>query len=188
LSIKPQKTQPKSSYFLYVGRQDVYKNLHRLIHAFAALPGKENYQLYLVGAKDPRFSPHLSELARTLGVAEQIKFLDYVSYAELPILYSQAMALVFPSLWEGFGIPALEAMACGTPVITSNISALPEVVGEAGLLIDPYNTEAITEALAKVAQDSQLRSKMSESSLQRASEFSWLRTGEQTKNVLARYV
>ncbi len=185
---KPQIEPAQGTYFLYVGRQDPYKNLHRLITAFAALPQKEDYQLWLAGTSDPRYVPQLQQVAESLGVSEQVKFLGYVSYQELPLLYSQALALVFPSLWEGFGIPVLEAMACGTPVITSNISSLPEVVGDAGILVDPYNISALTAALSTVAQDSQLRSKMRNLSLKRASQFSWQQTGETTREVLSGYL
>lgn len=187
-NFKPQITPAESSYFLYVGRQDPYKNLPRLISAFAALPQRENYQLWLAGTLDQRYTPQLLQLADSLGIKHQVKFLGYISYAELPSLYNQALALIFPSLWEGFGIPVLEAMACGTPVITSNISSLPEVVGDAGLLIDPYNVSAITDALKTIAQDPQLRLKMRDLSLKRASQFSWQRTGELTKEILSRYL
>jgi len=185
---KPQVTPSRGLYFLYVGRQDPYKNLHRLIAAFAALPSKEDYQLYLVGTCDHRYSPQLVEIAKTLGVQEQVKFLDYVSYEQLPLLYSQALALVFPSLWEGFGIPVLEAMACGAPIITSNISSLPEVVGDAGILVDPYSVSAITAALDTVAKDELGRSQMRSLSLKRAAQFSWQSTGETTREILARYI
>lgn len=185
---RPQPPLSQGSYFLYVGRQDPYKNLHRLIAAFAALPQRGDYQLYVVGTPDPRYSPKLLEIAKSHGVQEQVKFLNYVSYQQLPSLYSGAQALVFPSLWEGFGIPALEAMACGTPVITSNISALPEVVGDAGLLVDPYSVQSITEALVTVLADSQLRLQMSHLGLERAAQLSWDTTGKKTQEVLQRYI
>jgi glycosyltransferase involved in cell wall biosynthesis len=129
---------PTRNYFLYVGRQDRYKNLERLISAFSALPNRNNHELWLVGPYDERYSPLLKAQAQELGISHLIKFLNYVAYDELPIIINQAIALVFPSLWEGFGLPVLEAMACGTPVITSNLSSLPEVAGDAAILIDPY--------------------------------------------------
>ena len=185
---KVQKSNKTGSYFLYLGRQDAYKNLHRLIAAFAALTDRSNYELYLVGSRDHRYSAQLLELSKKLGVDKQVKFLDYVSYSELPLLLAGAIALVFPSLWEGFGIPALEAMACGTPVITSNISGLPEVVGDAGILVNPYSVSSIAEAMKNVANNAQIRRDMSHKSLKRAAEFSWQKTGEKTKEILEQYI
>ncbi|MFM6369369.1 MAG: glycosyltransferase family 4 protein, partial [Dolichospermum sp.] len=120
---------PTRNYFLYIGRQDPYKNLQRLITAFSALPNRNDYQLWLAGPYDKRYSPLLEIQTQELGINHLVKFLNYVPYDELPIIINQAIALVFPTLWEGFGLPVLEAMACGTPVITSNISSLPEVAG-----------------------------------------------------------
>ncbi|MFM6687116.1 MAG: glycosyltransferase, partial [Dolichospermum sp.] len=92
-----------------------------------------------------------------LGINHLVKFLNYVPYDELPIIINQAIALVFPTLWEGFGLPVLEAMACGTPVITSNISSLPEVAGDAAILINPYYIEEITAAMKMIINDSEIR-------------------------------
>ena len=103
-------------------------------------------------------------------------------------ILNQAVALVFPSLWEGFGIPVLEAMACGTPVITSNLSSLPEVSGDAALLVNPYNTEEIAAAMQAIAGNSQLRARLSQLSLERASQFSWAKTGQATVEVLQKYL
>ncbi|MFM6162523.1 MAG: glycosyltransferase family 4 protein, partial [Dolichospermum sp.] len=129
---------PTKNYFLYIGRQDPYKNLQRLITAFSALPNRNNYELWLVGSSDKRYTPLLEKQVKELEINHLVKFLNYVPYNELPIIINQAIALVFPTLWEGFGLPVLEAMACGTPVITSNISSLPEVAGDAAILINPY--------------------------------------------------
>ena len=102
-----------------------------------------------------------------------MKFLDYIAYEQLPVIISGARALVFPSLWEGFGLPVLEAMGCGTPVITSNLSSIPEVAGVAALLVDPYKTTEITAAMIAIAKEDELRSHLSNLSLQRAQQFSW---------------
>ena len=99
-----------------------------------------------------------------------------------------AIALVFPSLWEGFGLPVLEAMACGTPVIASNLSSLPEVAGDAAILVNRYNTGEITEAMQAVATDSALRSRLRILGLNRASQFSWAKTGQATVEVIKRYL
>jgi glycosyltransferase involved in cell wall biosynthesis len=179
---------PTSNYFLYIGRHDPYKNLPRLIDAFAALPSGHDYELWIAGPPDRRYTPILQAQADHLGLTHRVKFLDYVPYEQLPIIINQAIALVFPSLWEGFGLPVLEAMACGTPVITSNLSSLPEVAGDAALLINPYNTGEITEAMQAVATDSILRSRLCTLSLNRASQFSWEKTGQATVEVLKRYL
>ncbi|BAZ50952.1 group 1 glycosyl transferase [Nostoc sp. NIES-4103] len=179
---------PQGNYFLYIGRQDPYKNLHRLITAFAALPNREDYQLWFAGPSDKRYTPVLQAQAKKLGITNQVKFLNYVPYNELPAIINRAIALVFPSLWEGFGFPVLEAMACGTPVITSNLSSLPEVAGDAAILINPYNTGEITEAMQTIATDSQLRSHLSTQSIARAEQFSWDKTGQATAEVLERFL
>lgn len=179
---------PTSNYFLYIGRQDPYKNIQRLISAFAALPNCKDYELWLVGPIDSRYTPTLKVQVAELGVTNQVKFLDYVPYSELPKIINQAIALVFPSLWEGFGLPVLEAMACGTPVITSNLSSLPEVAGDAAILIDPYNIGEITEAMQAIATNSELRSRLSSQGITHSQQFSWEKTGKATAEVLSRYL
>lgn len=178
---------PTSNYFLYVGRHDPYKNLHRVIDAFAALPSNRDWELWIAGPADRRYTPVLEAQVMQLGLTHQVKFLDYIPYKQLPIVINQAIALVFPTLWEGFGLPVLEAMACGTPVITSNLSSLPEVVGDAALLVDPYKTGEITEAMKAVATDSGLRSHLRTLGLNQASQFSWAKTGQTTVEVLKRH-
>ncbi|MCD8486827.1 MAG: glycosyltransferase family 4 protein [Desertifilum sp.] len=176
---------PESNYFLYVGRSAPYKNIQRLISAFSAIAKPHDYQLWLTGTHDPRYTPTLTAQVQELGLQEQVKFLDYVSYSELPKLMNQALALVFPSLWEGFGLPVLEAMACGTPIITSNLASLPEVAGEAALYINPYNSAEITSAMQQVGKDEKMRSHLRQASLTQASKFSWETTGNATHSVLS---
>ena len=179
---------PTSNYFLYIGRHDPYKNLHRLIDAFAALPNCLDFELWIASSPDRRYTPSLKVRVEELGLTDRVKFLDYVPYQQLPTLINQAIALVFPSLWEGFGFPVLEAMACGTPVITSNLSALPEVAGDAALLVNPYNTGEITEAMQAMATDSVLRSRLRFLGLNQAAQFNWAKTGQATTEVLKRYL
>ena len=179
---------PTRNYFLYIGRQDPYKNLQRLITAFSALPNRNDYELWLAGPYDQRYSPLLEIQTQELGISHLVKFLNYVSYNELPIIINQAIALVFPSLWEGFGLPVLEAMACGTPVITSNVSSLPEVAGDAAILINPYNPGEITAAMTTIINDSETRKQISEKGLRRANQFSWEKTGLATVEVLKQYL
>lgn len=178
---------PTSNYFLYIGRGNPHKNIDRLIRAFAQLPQAQNYELWLAGSFDSRYTPGLQQLAISLGIQAQVKFLDYVPEQELPRLINRAIALVFPSLWEGFGLPVLEAMACGTPVITSNISALKEVAGEAAILVNPYKTKEITAAMQDLLQDQGLRSHLCDRGLARAKQFTWQQTAAATQSVLQSY-
>jgi glycosyltransferase involved in cell wall biosynthesis len=173
-------------YFFYIGRPDPYKNLHRVIWALTALP--PDYQLFIAGSGDRRYTPRLQTQIQELGLGDRVRFLDYVTYDQLPILYSGAIALVFPSLWEGFGFPVLEAMACGTPVITSNLSSLPEVAGDAAILVNPYDENAIAEAMQRVATDEQGRSQLRAAGLSRASQFSWAKTGQATAEILKQFI
>jgi glycosyltransferase involved in cell wall biosynthesis len=178
---------PTDNYFLYVGRSDPHKNVHRLITAFAALPSSVDCELWIAGSSDRRYTPALQAQATELGVAHRVKWLDYITDEELVMLLNRAIALVFPSLWEGFGLPVLEAMACGTPVITSNLSSLPEVTGDAALLVDPYDSGAIAHAMQEVVTDNSVRSHLRQAGLRRAQAFSWEKTGQATVDVLTRY-
>ncbi len=175
-------------YFLYLGRHDDYKNINRLVAAFAALPSYQDYELWLAGPTDKRFTPNLRKQIAELRIADQVKILDYVVYNELPKIISSALAFVFPSLWEGFGFPVLEAMACGTPVITSNLSSLPEVTSDAAILINPYNVKEITAAMQQIAGDNKLREQLSQLGLLRAKQFSWEKTGLATVEVLKQFL
>lgn len=186
-SEKLNKNNRSTPYFLYLGRHDPYKNLHRLIEAFAKIPDCKNYQLWLAGSSDPRYTPSLKKQAQKLGISEQVKFLDYVAYQQLPIIINNAIALVFPTLWEGFGLPVVEAMACGTPVITSNLASLPEITADAAILINPYSVSEITAAMSEIANNNLLRSHLSALSLERSSQFSWQKTAQATQQVLEQY-
>ncbi|MHC5821911.1 MAG: glycosyltransferase family 4 protein [Nostoc sp.] len=179
---------PTQNYFLYLGRHNPHKNPERLITAFAALSNCKDYELWLAGPSDRRYTPVLKAQVEKLGITHQVKFLDYIPYSELPKIINQAIALVFPSLWEGFGLPVLEAMACGTPVITSNLSSLPEVAGDAAILINPYNTGEITEAMQAIATDLGLRWRLSSQGITHSQQFSWEKTGKATVEVLSRYL
>jgi glycosyltransferase involved in cell wall biosynthesis len=189
LNFYPRSQIKNSSapYFLYVGRPDPYKNLSGLIAAFAQIPNQD-YHLAIAGSSDPRFTPQLQQQAQELGIAHRVKWLNYLSYQELPEVISNAVALVFPTFWEGFGLPVLEAMACGTPVITSNLASLPEITGDAAILINPYNTAEIISAMVDLTTDLNRRSQLSKLSLQQAQKFSWAKTGAETQEVLQQYL
>ncbi|MEB3355592.1 MAG: glycosyltransferase family 1 protein [Synechococcales bacterium] len=179
---------PTEPYFLYIGRYDPYKNLKRLVAAFAQIASQTEADLWLAGSLDAHHTPAIMAQVEHLGLSGRVKFLDYVPYTDLPILLNRAIALVFPSLWEGFGLPVLEAMACGTPVITSNCASLPEVAGEAALLVDPYQIDGIAAAMRVVATDDRARSQLRAAGLARAQQFSWKKTGDRTIEVLQRYL
>ncbi len=179
---------PKSNYFLYLGRHDAYKNLHRLIQAFANLPAHSDSQLWFAGPTDTTYTPALKTAVKTLGLTQSVQFLDYVPLEKLPIIINQAIALVFPSLWEGFGFPVLEAMACGTPVITSNCSSLPEVGGEAVIYINPEKIEEITRAMNDLINHPEECLRLRNLGLARATQFSWEKTGKKTAEILKNYL
>ncbi len=175
-------------YFLYLGRHDPYKNVARIIAAFGQLSNCDRYQLWLGGSGDRRYTPQLRAQVAEFGLEGRIKFLEYIPYPELPQVIRQARALVFPSLWEGFGLPVLEAMACGTPVITSNLSGLLEVAGDAAILVDPYQVKEIASAMSDLSQDDELHRQLRQAGLRRASQFNWSQTAQATIDVLQQYL
>lgn len=182
------KKSPNARFFLYLGRHDPHKNLSRIIAAFAQFRYKKEYQLWIAGQRDSRYTPPLKKQAKQLGIENRVKFLDYVAEEELPKLLNQAEALLFPSLWEGFGFPVLEAMACGTPVITSNVSSLPEVAGDAALLVNPTDVKEIASAMNLLVEDDTVKQQLRELGLKRVMAFSWEKTAQQTKEVLQEYL
>jgi glycosyltransferase involved in cell wall biosynthesis len=163
------------SYALYVGSNKPHKNLVGLVEAWAGIGGgARGTRLVIAGHWDPRY-PQARQRSEQLGLTN-VDFLGPVADEDLPTLYAGALIFVFPSLYEGFGLPVLEAMACGTPVICSNNSSLPEVTGEAALLIDPLNTAELTQAMGQLVAESTLRQQMSEKGLAQAARFSWRAT------------
>ena len=175
---EPVGVQPANPYFLYVGNLEPRKNLERLVEAFARMPAKD-HQLIIAGNRWYQGGAP-EQKARSLGLNGRVQFLGYVPRGDLPALYSGATALVYPSLLEGFGLPIVEAMACGAPVITSDNSSMREVAGEAAVLVDPRNVREMTEAMTRVAEDQSLRQELSAKGLKRAGEFSWRKTAELT--------
>lgn len=161
------------NYFLFVGSILKHKNLVRLLQAFAGL--ENDTTLVIAGAcKDAEYFAELLQLAADLGiVGTRFSYLEYISDADLPYLYSGAISLMLPSLHEGFGVPIIEAMACGIPVITSNCSAMPEVAGNAALLVDPYSIESIAAAMREVMDNKKQSERMVLAGLERAKHFRW---------------
>jgi glycosyltransferase involved in cell wall biosynthesis len=173
-------------YLLFVSTVQPRKNVSRLIEAFAqarAIVGKRMPSLVLAG-KRGWLTEQIERRASELGVEQQVRFIGYVPDSDLPALHSAAMAYVAPSLYEGFGMTVLEAQACGTPVLASNVSSLPEVVGDAGLLVDPYDVGAIRDALLRLVEDDRLRAELRERGLRHAASWTWERTARQTLLVL----
>jgi len=174
-------------YLLALGRGP-RKNLPRLLAAFAALPGDIRPRLVIVGAKEwsPDGSDPAPDALRTLppDVREAVTLAGYVSEAEKVALLGGATGLAFPSLYEGFGFPVLEAMACGTPVLTSEASSLPELAGDAALLVDPHDVDAIRGGLETLLSDGGVRSRLRAAGLARASGFDWTETARRTAAVL----
>jgi len=164
----------KSQYILYVGSMLPHKNLERVVKAFALLRRQRHiqYHLVLVGDNDKSVA-FLRNLARELGIENQIILVGYVSDLELAILYREARLFVFPSIHEGFGLPVLEAMTCGTPVVTSNVSSLPEVAGEAAVLVDPFSVESISNGIWSVLSDENKMRVMALEGKKQARRFTW---------------
>lgn len=175
---------PRQNYFLCLGRCAPYKNWQRVISAFARLPQRQEYELWLVGPPDARYQPQLLAQAKALGIEQQIRWLSFLPEDDLVTVLNQALALVFPSLWEGFGLPILEAMACGTPVITSNLASMPEAAGDAALLVDPYDVDDIAQAMRRVGREDTLRSHLQQAGFRQVAQFSQRRTGEATAAAL----
>ncbi|MFN0109576.1 MAG: glycosyltransferase family 4 protein [Blastocatellia bacterium] len=169
-------------YLLAVGSLQPRKNLVRLIRAYAKLRSEnENFrpQLVIVGRKLWLADEIFAEVRRQEWADDAI-LTGYVSDEDLPKLYRQATAFVYPSLFEGFGLPPVEAMACGTPVVTSNVSSLPEVTGEAALLIDPLDQSAIESALLEIMNDQSLRARLKKQGIEQAKKFTWREAAEKT--------
>jgi glycosyltransferase involved in cell wall biosynthesis len=166
-------------FLLYAGRVSPHKNVVRMIEAFSALKGElEKDEMYpdlklIIIGDDLSGNPDLRRTVIRSGVQNDVRFLGFVPIEVLRIFYDSAKVFVFPSLYEGFGLPPLEAMAHGTPVVTSNVSSLPEVVGNAAVLVNPENVFEIMRALHRVLRDQALRERMKQRSYQQAAKFSW---------------
>jgi glycosyltransferase involved in cell wall biosynthesis len=172
-------------YVLSVGVLQPRKNLPRLVRAYGRIAARFPHRLVLVG-KEGWANAELRAAAASLPVGKEAIFTGYVADADLPALYAGADLFVYPSLYEGFGLPPLEAMACGTPVLTSNTSSLPEVVGEAGRTVDPTDERALSLALEALLADPAERARLRAAGQARAAEFSWERTARETLAVYRR--
>jgi glycosyltransferase involved in cell wall biosynthesis len=179
-----ERYQLNDPFVLYAGNIKPHKNLERLIEAFHMFrrPSFENVKLLIIGDQITKYAT-LRRAVHRLKLHKHVRFFGFVTDQTLAALYRLAAVFVFPSLYEGFGLPPLEAMASGAPVITSNVSSLPEVVGDAALLIDPYDPEAIADAMRRVLSDEPLRLDLKERGHQRARYFSWDRSVQRVHEI-----
>ncbi len=190
-SFKPQedcanikeKYNIKFPFFLFVGTLEPRKNIPTLIKAYKKLrKHRFIHKLVIVGRKGWNYA-NIPQIIKDLSLENDVLLLDNVPEDDLPSFYSLADLFIYPSLYEGFGLPPLEAMACGTPVITSNTSSLPEVVGDAGIMVDPDDVDGLARAMHEVLTNDGLREEMIKKGLERAKLFSWENTARETLKV-----
>jgi glycosyltransferase involved in cell wall biosynthesis len=170
----------RQPYLLYVGGINARKNIARLFAAYAQLRERRPNLTLVLGGKRQWQTGEIDAALRELDLGDHVHFTGYVDDADLPALYSGAEAFVFPSLYEGFGLPPLEAMACGTPVVTSNVSSLPEVVGEAALTVDPRDVDMLAATIERALSDAMLRANLRRRGIERAAQFTWRRAARDT--------
>jgi len=169
-------------YFLFIGTLEPRKNLNRLIEGFAGFlkdSSNKSFKLVLAGKKGWKYEPIFNAI-KNEGLQDNIIYLGYISLEEKIYLLKRAIALTYPSLYEGFGLPIIEAMNLGVPVITSNIASIPELVIDNALLIDPYDAETINEAMKKIIADSQLRESLAKKGQGIARNFTWQECAKKT--------
>jgi glycosyltransferase involved in cell wall biosynthesis len=175
-----QKYQLPEHFLLYVGTIEPRKNLPTLLQAYAAVADQMSaHRLVVVGLKGWMVR-NIGQNSGQLKISDKVHFTGYVEQPDLPVIYNLADVFVYPSVYEGFGLPVLEAMACGTPVITSNVSSLPEIVGDAGVLLAPNDTQALGRSMLELINDPIQRQRLSIMGQERAAAFSWKRTAEKT--------
>jgi glycosyltransferase involved in cell wall biosynthesis len=176
----------EGDYLLYLGTLHARKNLVRLIEAFALALASGAFpplKLVIAGGQGWLYQEIFARV-EALGLAGQVVFPGYISESMKPALLSGAIAYLFPSLYEGFGLPVLEAMACGTPVLTSNVSSLPEVAGEAALLVNPHEPAEIAQGIIQLVTNPQLRQQLIEQGFQQLQKFSWIEAATQLLETL----
>ena len=177
-----RRLEPGYPYLLYVGSRKPHKNVPRLLHAYSGSGVRKDVRLILSGSADKEILAHVERL----GLHRDVVFKELTSSEALAEAYRGATGFLFPSLYEGFGLPPLEALACGAPVLTSDVCSLPEVVGDAAILVKPQDIEEIACGIRRIVQDSTLRSQLTESGLRRAQRFSWDETARRTSQILDR--
>ncbi len=173
----------REDFFLVLGRHNPHKNLKRIIKAFSMFK-KKQYKLILVGPFDKRYTPKLQKYAQDLGLSGRCIWKDWVDNDEKNLLLNTCRTLVIASLWEGFGLPALEAMACGTPVIASKYGALSEILDGDGIYVDPYRIDSITEAMYIASESNAFNNNFSNKLIERSSLFNWNSTAKEIERIL----
>lgn len=182
--LSPRSRPGDDQYVLYVGNLLPHKNVLRLLDAVAILRRRRPVRLVIRGEGRPAYVRAVRARVETLELGREVSFLGYTSEKTMRDLYTRAACLVLPSLGEGFGLPVLEAMACGTPVVTALFSSLPEVAGDAALMVDPHDSVELAEAMFRVLSDGDLRQELRERGLRQAKGFTWHRTAEAISRVL----
>ncbi len=179
-----ERYQLDDPFVLYVGNIKPHKNLERLIDAFDRLrrSGFDRVRLLIIGDEISKY-PALRRSVHQHKLHKHVRFFGFVPIETLAVLYRLASVFVFPSLYEGFGLPPIEAMACGTPVVTSNVSSLPEVVGDAALLVDPYDPESIADGMRQLLTNAELRATLCARGLAQACKYSWQQSIEQVHEI-----
>jgi glycosyltransferase involved in cell wall biosynthesis len=185
--VKEKYTLP-DHFILYVGLVEPRKNLSLLVESYKNLISEGiPHPLVIVGRLGWMYQSVLKEIER-LGLKDRVHFTGYIPFQDLPMVYNLADIFVYPTVYEGFGLPPLEAMACGTPVITTAVSSIPEHVGDAGILVPPNDARAITRAMAAVLSDAALKEKLIERGPKQASYFTWERTARKTLQVYQKLI
>lgn len=178
-----QKHNLTYPFILYVGTLEARKNIPTLLKAFYKLKNKGlSHKLVITGKKGWKYK-NIFKLTEQLNLQKDVVFTGYVPREDLPALYNAADLFVYPSIYEGFGLPPLEAMACGIPVITSSSSSLPEVVGNAGIMVSPYDVDGLAKAMYEVLTNEGLKEELRKRGLKRAKLFSWRKTAKETLKV-----
>ena len=175
----------RDPYILFVGKLVAQKNIGRLLEAYDLFRKRngDDIKLVLAGRTYAGLNSEFDSTMARLNLGDSLVQLGHVNNYDLPALYAAAKMFAFPTRYEGFGIPILEAMSCGVPVLTSTTSCVPEVAGDAAILIDPYSVEAIADGMEQICNDSELQADLRRRGVERASEFNWKKAAEQTLNV-----
>ena len=177
------KNKIRKQFFLVIGRHNPYKNLDRLLKAFKIFNNKD-YKIIFIGPADKRFTPKLKKLSKRLDIDSQCEWRDWVSPEEKLNLLNSCKSLYIISLWEGFGLPALEALACGAKVVSSNKGGLPEIVAGIGTIVNPEDIDQIANTMKEISLDNPLSNEYQEKGLLRAKEFSWVLAAEEILNII----
>ncbi len=173
-------------YVFCLSNNDPHKNLARLIEAFSKIKNKTSYSLVIAGYQNIKFQADLDKCVKELGLFERVKFLGHVRAEELPALYKSCEVFIYPSLYEGFGLPPLEAISYGAPTMVSQTSSLPEVIGEGGLYFNPLDTDDLADKMLQLILDKELRLRLKKLGIKQAQLFSWEKTARQTIKVFER--